>query len=162
VAATIAEGSLPADADGLALITCGLALAALLLLLASLVLAWTSGIGLVLAALGLLYLSHLYISGESAGVEAALVGVGLLLVGELSQWSLHSRLSGRYERSLHASRAIGLMVLISLALGMALLAQLVSGVRFAGNLGSVAAGTAAAVGFLVLIASVAGRGISNR
>lgn len=150
----IAGHSLALNSSELAVTTGGLALLALFLLLTGLILAWGAGIGWALAALATLYLSHLYFSGPIIGLEVSLVGVGLLLVGELSQWSLDSRLSWRFERSLCASRAIGLILLVAIALGVALLAQLASEVRVAGSLGTVASGTAAVVGLLALIATV--------
>ena len=88
---------------------------------------------------------------------AATVGVALLLVGELAQWSLDGRLVGRYERGLHVSRVIGIAWLGLLGLGVALLGLLAAGLPIFGGIETVAVAMAASVALLGLASIVAGR-----
>ena len=53
--------------------------------------------------LAVLYLGHVVLAGESTWEGLGLVSLGILLVGELSQWSFDSRVAGRYEAGLHVA-----------------------------------------------------------
>ena len=68
-------------------------------------------IGAAQTMFALLYLGHVVLAGESTWEALGLVSLGVLLVGELSQWSFDSRIVGRYEAGLHQSRAVGIAAL---------------------------------------------------
>jgi hypothetical protein len=154
----IAALSLDVRSGGLAFIS-GFAGALLVVLLGiALVLAQPAWIGALLGLFAVLYVGHVLVAPGTDLVTAGVVGVALLLVGELSQWSFDSRLRGRYESGLHLARAIGLAGLVVLGTGVVFATLLVIGLPVPGGLGTVVAGIAAFVTLVVLISTVALRG----
>jgi hypothetical protein len=117
-------------------------------------------IGPAQAFLALLYLGHVVLAGESTWEALALVSLGVLLVGELSQWSFDSRVAGRYEAGLHVSRAIGIAALVALGAGLITLAAFALGLPNLGDPWALLAATAASLVLLALITKVA-RGASG-
>lgn len=128
---------------------------ALFLLATVLVLARSGWIGGVLGLLALQYFGHTVLANGSNPAELAFVGVAILLVGELSQWSLDSRLRGRYEGGMHRSRAAGIAGLGVLGLGTVVLSQVAAGLPVPGGIATVAVAVAATVALLGLISIVA-------
>jgi hypothetical protein len=150
--------SLDARSPGLLTVSGGFGLLALLLLGVVLVTVRPGLIGAALALLALLSFGHAAIAPDANLGQLGLVGVGLLLVGELSQWSLDARLPGRYEAALHGSRAIGLAWLALAGLGTVVLTLVAAGISIPAGLGTVALAVAATVALLGLISIVALRG----
>ena len=107
------------------------------------------------AALALLYLGHVVLAGESTWAALGLVSLGVLLVGELSQWSFDSRVSGRYEAGLHRSRAIGIAALLALGAGVITLAAFGLALPNLGDPWAAVAAVAASLALLALITRVA-------
>lgn len=126
-----------------------------MLLAAVLVLGRPSWIGAVLGFLGALYLGHVLVAAEANVATAGFVGVALLLVGELAQWSFDSRLRGRYAASMHTTRAVGVAGLVLLGAGVVFLSLLVVGLPVSGGLVTVIVGMAAFVAVVVLVSIVA-------
>ena len=157
MAGAIAFASLDLRSGGLAFISGGLALAALAVLGGALVLPAPSMIGAAVGLLGLVYFGHVLIAGESRPEALALVAVGLLLVGELSQWACDRRQRGRYALAVSLSRAIGVISLSALGLGISLLALLVAGLPVASGTWPLAGAIAASVGLVGLVAIAARR-----
>lgn len=111
--------------------------------------------------LAVLYLGHVVLAGESTWEGLGLVSLGILLVGELSQWSFDSRVAGRYEAGLHVARASGIALLLALGLGMILLATAASGLPSLGDPWAVAAAATASLALIVLISTVARRRVGT-
>lgn len=114
-------------------------------------------IGAALSLLALLYFGHLLVGGEFSPGGAGLVGVALLLVGELGSWSADARLAGRYEPAVHLGRAVGIAWLGLLGLGIVVLAWLATGLAIPGGVATAAVAMAAAVALLGLISLAATR-----
>jgi hypothetical protein len=131
--------------------------ALLLILAAALLLARPGWIGATLGFLALLFFAHLVVADAFSPAGAAVVGVALLLAGELGQWSIDGRLSGRYEARVHMSRAIGIAWLALLALAVELLSLLAAGVPITAGIETVALAMAAAIALLGLFSAVAAR-----
>lgn len=112
-------------------------------------------IGAVVGLLAVLHVEHLLLAPEANLATAGFVGVALLLVGELSQWSFDSRLGGRYEASMHRTRAIAIAGLVLLGAGVVLLSQLVVGLPVSGGLITLVVGVAAFVAIVALVSLVA-------
>jgi hypothetical protein len=112
-------------------------------------------IGAAQALLALLYLGHVVVSGESTWEALGLVSLGVLLFGELSQWSFDSRVVGRYEAGLHLDRATGVAALLALGVGVITLAAFALGLPNLPDPWAVMAATAAALALLALITRVA-------
>jgi hypothetical protein len=112
-------------------------------------------IGAAQAMLAVLYLGHVVIAGESTWEALGLVSVGILLVGELSQWSFDSRVVGRYEPRLHRSRATGILALLALGVGVITLAAFAFGLPNLPDPLAVVAAISASLALLVLITKVA-------
>jgi hypothetical protein len=151
----IAGLSLDARSSGLTFVTLVSGLAALFVLATVLVLARPGWIGAALGLLALLYCGHLLVADGSNIGELGLVSVGLLLVGELSQWSIDGRLAGRHERGLQVSRAAGICGLAVLGVGTVVLTMLAAGLPLSGSLLTAATATVASVALLGLISFVA-------
>ncbi len=147
--------SLDVRSSGLSFVTGGFGLICLLVLVAALVVGRPAWIGGAIGLLALLYLGHTVVADAANPTELGLVSVALLLVGELGQWSLDGRLSGRYEPGLHVSRATAIALLGLLGLGTVALSQVASGLPIPGGVGAVAVAMAATVGLLGLISVVA-------
>jgi hypothetical protein len=122
---------------------------------AALALARPGWIGGAVGLLALLYLGHTAVAEAANPTELGLVSVGLLLVGELAQWSLDGKLPGRYETGLHISRATAVALLGLLGLGTVALSQVAAGLPIPGGIGAVAVATGAAVALLGLISMIA-------
>ena len=146
---------------GALLFVSGIPAAVVLVILAGvLVLGKPQLIGAAQAMLALLYLGHVVLAGESTWEALGLVSLGVLLVGELGQWSFDSRVAGRYEAGLHQSRAIGIAALLALGAGVITLAGFGLGLPNLGDPWAVLAATAATLGLLALVTKVA-RGASG-
>lgn len=140
---------------GALLFVSGTAAVIVLVILAGvLVLAKPHLIGVAQAMLALLYLAHVVVAGESTWEALGLVSLGVLLVGELSQWSFDSRVAGRYEAGLHRSRAIGIAALLALGLGVIAMAAFALGLPNLADPWAVVAATAASLALLVLVTRV--------
>ena len=122
---------------------------------AALVLARPGWIGGALGMLALLYLGRTAVADAANPTQLGLVSVGLLLVGELAQWSIDGKLPGRYERGLHLSRATAIAVLGLLGLGTVALSQVAAGLPVPGGIGTVAVAMGATVALLGLISVIA-------
>ena len=162
MAVAIAVASLDLRSGGLAFISGGFGLAALLVLATALVVPAPSMIGPAVGALGLVYFGHVLIAGESRSETLALVSVGLLLVGELSQWSCDRRQRGRYELAVSMSRAIGVIWLSTLGLAVTLLGLSAAGLPVADRAWPLAGAIAAAVALLGVIAMAARGSVGDR
>lgn len=132
------------------------------LLAAALVFGRPSWIGALVGLFAMLYLGHLVVAPGADLLTAGAVGVALLLVGELSQWSFDSRLHGQYELGLHRARALGVSGLVLLGSGVVVLILLIVGLPVPAGLGTIAAGMAAFVALVVLISIVALRSADPR
>jgi hypothetical protein len=136
------------------------AVVVLVILAGVLVVAKPHLIGVAQAMLALLYIGHVVVAGESTWEALAPVSLGVLLVGELSQWSFDSRVVGRYDVGLHRSRAIAIVALVALGVGVIGLAAFAFGLPDLPDPWAVVAATAASLALLVLITKVA-RGASG-
>lgn len=155
MASGIAGASLDVRSSGLAFVSGGFGLLCLLTLGAALVLGRPGWIGGALGLLAALYLGHTVVSEAPNPSELGLVAVGLLLVGELGQWSIDGRLTGRYEPGIQVSRATAIAVLGLLGLGTVALSQVAAGLPVSGGVGAVALAMGATVALLALISVVA-------
>ena len=134
----------------------GTAAAVVLVILAGvLVLARSHLIGLAQATLAMLYIGHVVVAGESTWEALALAGIGVLLFGELSQWSFDSRVVGRYEAGLHQTRAVAIAALVALGAGVVALAAFAFGLPDLPDPWAVVAAIAASLALLALISTVA-------
>jgi len=147
--------SLDLRSSGLSFVSGTFGLLCLLVLGAALVLARPGWIAAAVGLLALLYLGHTVVEDAANPTELGLVSVGLLLVGELAQWSMDGRLAGRYETGIHLSRATGIALLGLLGLGTVALSQVAAGVPIPGGVGAIAVAMAASVALLGLISAVA-------
>lgn len=138
------------------------AVIALVLLAGVLVLAKPNLIGPAQAMLAVLYLAHLVVAGESTWEALGLVSLGLLAMGELSQWSFDSRVPGRYEADLHRSRAIGIAAVLALGLGVIGMAAFALELPNLADPWAVVAATAASLALLALITRVARSATGHR
>lgn len=127
----------------------------LVILVGVLVLGKPNLIGVAQGTLALLYVGHVALAGEPTWEALGLVSLGILLVGELSQWSFDSRVSGHYEAGPHLARAIGIGWLVALGLAVIVLAGLAAGLPNPGDPWAVAAATAATLALLALVSTVA-------
>lgn len=147
---------------GALLFLSGTAAAVVIVVLAVvLILGTPTHIGLPQGMLAVLYLGHVVLAGESTWEALGLVSLGILLVGELSQWSFDSRVAGRYETGLHRSRAIGIAALLALGLAVILLAAVASGLPSLGDPWAIAVAAGASLALLALISTVARRRTST-
>lgn len=153
----VAAASLDVRSGGLVFVSGVAGVIIVLLLVVALALGRPGWFGVTPALLALLYLGHLLVAPGSDLATAGLVGVALLLVGELSQWSFDSRLRGHHEAALHRSRAIGVGGLALLGAGAVVLSLLVIGLPISGGLVTVTVGVAAFVGVVGLVSVVAVR-----
>jgi len=158
----IAALSLDTRSGGLVFVSGALSALIVAALGIALVFARPGWIGPLLGLFALLYLGHLLVAPEAELLRAGLVGVALLLVGELSQWSFDSRLRGRYEVGLHRARAIGFGGVVLLGAGAVVMTLVVLGLPVPAGLGTVIAGMAAFVGLVVLISIIALRPADRR
>ncbi|MBI2782246.1 MAG: hypothetical protein HYX55_10700 [Chloroflexi bacterium] len=153
----VAAVSLDVRSSGLLFAFGVLGAAILVLLAAALVLGHPGWIGPVLGLLAALYLGHVLVAAEANVLTAGVVGVALLLVGELAQWSFDSRLRGRYLASMQATRAVAVGWLVLLGAGATFLSLLVVGLPVSGGLVTVMVGVVAFVGVVALVSVVARR-----
>lgn len=96
---------------------------AFVLLSASLVLAWQTGIPWALGFIALEYLASIFGRGSSIDVSSPLVAAAMLVVAELAYWTNDLRLRSRDERIIHIRRAvlIATLGLAAAAAGMVVL-----------------------------------------
>ena len=151
----IARLSLDLRTGGLLFVS-GTAAVVVLVILAGVLIAGRSNlIGPAQGMIALLYLGHVLVAGESTWEALGLVSLGVLLVGELSQWSFDSRVAGRYEAGLHRSRAIGIAALLALGAGLIMLAAFGLALPNLPDPWAVVAATVASLALLALISRVA-------
>jgi len=136
-------------------------LLAFTLIASTIVLARPGWIGGALGLLALDYIAHVLLAGQSDLPTLGLVSVALLLVGELSQWSIDSRLPGRYAAGLHRSRAIGIGTLVAAGLGIVLVTSVAVGLPTVPGGWIEGLAAAATVPLLALISLVALRAPSR-
>jgi hypothetical protein len=151
----IAALSLDVRSGGLVFVSGVLGALLVVMLGVALVAARPGWIGPILGLFVLLYVGHLLVAPGTDLLIAGVVGVALLVVGELSQWSFDSRLRGRYDGALHRARAVGFVGLVLLGAGAALLTLVVVALPVPPGLGTIAAGMGAFVALVVLISVVA-------
>jgi len=129
---------------------------ALVLLVVSLVVGWTSGIAWTLAVLAATYAISLARSDESVLDPAApLYGAGLLVMAELAYWSLELRGPGREETGVVLRRLAALAALALLSVLLGAFVFVVTAAPLGGGLLWDAVGVlaaAATVGILALLA----------
>jgi hypothetical protein len=129
-----------------------LGVGALLALVAALVLAWTPLIPVSLVLLGAAYAVPLAVDDTALDGRAPLVGVGLVIVAELSHWSLEERERVRGEPG-DGFRRLGFVSLLGLAallVGASLLA-VVDVVRTGGLAVDLVGAVAAAAALVVIV-----------
>jgi hypothetical protein len=147
--------SLDTRSPGLLTVSSAFGLLALALLAIALAAGRPGLIGAALAVLAILSFGHAAIADGPDLGQAGLVGVGLLLVGELAQWSLDGRLPGRYDPAVHRTRALAITWLALAGLATAVLALLAVGVSIPAGIGTVVLAVAATMALLGLISIVA-------
>lgn len=153
----VAAASLDVRSGGLAFVSGALGVLIVLLLALTLVFGRPGWFGVTPALLALLYLGHLLVAPGSDLAAAGMVGLALLLVGELSQWSFDSRIRGHHDAAIHRSRAIGVGGLALLGAGAVFLSLLVIGLPVSGGLVTAIVGVAAFVGVVALVSFAAVR-----
>ena len=131
------------------------AMLALLAVGSALALARPGWIGAALGLLALAFFGHVLLAGESDLATLGVVSVALLLVGELCQWSIDSRLPGAYDAGLHRSRAISVALQVSLGIGIVFISSVAAGQSIAPESWVVALAVAATVALVWLISTVA-------
>jgi cytochrome c oxidase assembly factor CtaG len=122
-----------------------------------LVVGWPLPIGAALLLLAAQYAAALALLDAAVDAGAPLYAAGLLLVGELSYWSLELRAPGREETRVLARRLVLLaaLALVAGALGVSVLA--LTSASVGGGVVWDSVGIAAAVGVLAIIARLARR-----
>ena len=108
-----------------------------------------------LLVLGAQFAGSLYVPGGATAGSAPLYATGLLLVGELTAWSLSSRTRMREESSVVLRRFafVGGSAIVSAAIGVVLVALATQSSN--GGLGWTIVGTAATVGAVALVVRAA-------
>ncbi len=157
MAAALAGLSIDQRSGALTFLTGIVAVTALVVVVAALVVGGGELLAAALALLGLQQFVQVLLIGELSTWSLAIVGVGLLLVGELIQWSLDSRLQGRLELGMHVSRGFGVIWLATLATGVVVVGLAAAAWPMEEGLFSVALATVAAVGLLGLISTIGGK-----
>jgi hypothetical protein len=127
------------------------------LLAVCLVVGWPLPIGAALLLLAAQYAAALALLDAAVDAGAPLYAAGLLLVGELSYWSLELRAPGREETRVLARRLVLLaaLALVAGALGVSVIA--LTSASVGGGVVWDSVGIAAAVGVLAIIARLARR-----
>ncbi|MDX6486524.1 MAG: hypothetical protein QOF43_1677 [Gaiellaceae bacterium] len=110
-------------------------------------------LGWALAAAGIGYAIATIAHGTHVDESAPIVGVGLLLCGELTTWSLDERFGIACERGLLRSRALALATLALVSLGASALVLSLAAAPIGGGL----AWTILGAGAAVLVVAVAAR-----
>ena len=136
-------------------------IAALCVLAAAVVLGWPAGIAWALALLGTAYATALAASEDAGAVDAVapLYAGGLLLVAELSYWSLELRGSRREEPGAMLRRLVALTALAALSVAIGGFVVLVTAAPAGGGLAWDAVGIAAVAATLAIVATLARRGV---
>jgi hypothetical protein len=131
---------------------------AIALLAVCLVAGWLSGVAATLVLLAAQYASTLAVLGE-ATVDAAapLYAAGLLVLAEVSYWSLDLRAPGREESRVVVRRLTVLAALAILALVLGAFVVVLTSAPLGGGFVWDSVGVAAAVGIFVIIARLARR-----
>lgn len=114
LAASLAASVLLGASDTVVEVGVRLAVVSLLLLLAAVVLGWSSLIPLSLVFLGATYAVQLGVDDAPLDVKAPLLGAGLLLTAELAYWSLEERSVLRSDRG-ESLRRVGVLAVLGLA-----------------------------------------------
>ena len=137
-------------------VTAVIAAPTLALLMAALALGLPGLVPWAIAVLGAEYGASLH---GDAGVDgrAPVVGAVLVLVAELSYWSLERRTRIGDERGLYARRAVTVLALSAAAAGLGTVLLLLSAAPLGGGTGAEVVGIAAAAGSIALLALLARR-----
>lgn len=151
----IARLSLDLRTGGVLFVSGTAAVVVLVALAGVLVIAKPGLIGAAQGLLAALYLGHVVVAGESSWANLGIASLGILLVGELSQWSFDSRVAGRYEAGLHRSRAIGIAAMLALGACLIALAAFGLGLPNLPDPLAIVAAIAASLALLALISWVA-------
>jgi hypothetical protein len=125
------------------------------LLAACLVMGWPLPIGAALLLLAAQYAAALALLDAAADAAAPLYAAGLLLVGELSYWSLELRAPGREESRVLTRRLTLLAALAVVAGSLGVFVLAVTSASVGGGVVWDSVGVAAAVGVLAIIARLA-------
>ena len=133
------------------------AAAAVLLLAAGLVLAWTAGIPWALGLVGAEVLAGTY-TGHLPLLAVPLFGAGLLLVSELAYGSIELRRPAARDRAVVSQRARSMAILPLAGLVLAAILEVAGGVPLAGSLVLVLVAVLAAGLALATLAALAWRG----
>ena len=147
--------SVDARSGGLVFVTGAIALAALGFVGATLVIGTPVLVGPAVAFLGFAYVARVLITGFSEPVVLGAASVALLLVGELSQWSIDRRAAGRYSTAMSSARALGLVALAAIGALAAIVGLVVLGLPVADETLALLLATLASVALLGLVAVVA-------
>lgn len=157
VATVIVALLLDVRTGGLAMLSGSLGVVALVILGAALVLGQSALIGWALGLLALQYAERLVATGDASLWIPAITGLGLLLVGELSQWSIDSRsLVGSHAR-LNAARAMAIGSLMAIGAATVLASLLMVLVPISSSPWATVGAVAAIVAITVLVATAAQR-----
>lgn len=132
-----------------------LGIAAVALLGASLALGWPVGIPWALGILGAEFVASLYAGAGSSVFAAAIYGSALLVMAEISYWSLDLRTRSDDEAGLARRRLLAILTLVAASLGAGAIGIVVARLPVAGSLALTAVGTGAAAAALLLAAALA-------
>jgi hypothetical protein len=114
-------------------------------------------IGWGLGILGALFVGHALLRGSLDVLSAGLAGVGLLVAGELAQWSIDAGHAGRYDRRVHRSRALGIAILTVRGAAVVVVGGIAATLPISGGIELVLVAAAAAVAVFGLTAFAAAR-----
>jgi hypothetical protein len=153
----IAALLLDARSGGLAMLSGSLGVLALVVLGAALVLGQSALIGWSLGLLALQYAERLVATGEANLWVPAVAGLGLLLVGELSQWSIDSRSLVRPRIRLHVARAMAIGSLLTIGAATVLVCLLTIVVPISSTPWATIGAVVAIVGVIVVFGAAARR-----
>jgi hypothetical protein len=142
---------------GLAMLSGSVGVVALVVLGAALVLAQSALIGWALGLLALQYAERLVATGVANLWLPAVAGLGLLLVGELSQWSIDSRSLVGVHARLHVARAMAVGSLLTIGAATVLVSLLTIVVPISSTPWATVGAVVAIVGITVVFATAARR-----
>ncbi len=138
------------DADGRVTVLAGAGAAILLL---SLGLSTRRPVAIPIA---LLLLGALHLTGDGGGsIGTVIYGSGLLLAAELAYWSIDERGRRPVEPGVFAPRLLAILAVVMAGIPASLVVYLAAGVDISRSAASTAAGAAAIVACLALLAAMA-------
>ncbi|HEY1365557.1 MAG TPA: hypothetical protein VGF23_00510 [Gaiellaceae bacterium] len=122
---------------------------------------WDELLPWVLLLLGVEYAAPLVVRGGPVDGAAALVGAGLLLLGELASWSLDLRTRVREERAPLRLRGLTVAAVTVAGLAAGALALAATGIGTGSGLGWAAVGAVSAVAVVAMIARLTRRALAS-